>query len=89
MFDWSESPFSSSLKSKVSGYPVYLNSINQQTRVKIDEKGVEAASYIELDFGAGSAAPPEEIIDFILDRPFIFAVAKSGIPLFVGTVNKP
>ncbi|MBE6551702.1 MAG: serpin family protein [Ruminococcaceae bacterium] len=89
VFDWTGSPFSSSLNSKTSGYPVYLNSINQETRVKIDEKGVEAASYIELDFGAGAAAPPDEVIDFILDRPFVFAITKSGVPLFVGTVNKP
>ena len=89
VFDWTGSPFSSSLESKTSGYPVYLNSINQETRVKIDEKGVEAASYIELDFGAGAAAPPDEVIDFILDRPFVFAITKSGVPLFVGTVNNP
>ncbi len=69
--------------------PVYLDSINQDTRVKIDEKGVVAASYIELNFGAGSAMPPDEIIDFVLDRPFVFAVTKSQIPLFVGTVNNP
>ena len=70
--------------------PVYLESINQDTRVAIDEEGVIAASYIELNFGAGSAMPPEEIIDFVLDRPFIFAITSSeGIPLFVGTVNQP
>ncbi len=69
--------------------PAYLDSINQDTRVKIDEKGVAAASYIELNLGAGAAMPPDEIIDFVLDRPFVFAVTKSQIPLFVGTVNMP
>ncbi len=69
--------------------PVYLDSIHQDTRVKIDEKGVAAASYIELNFGAGAGMPPDEIIDFVLDRPFVFAVTKSQIPLFVGTVNLP
>ena len=57
--------------------------------MKIDEKGVTAASYIELNFGAGAAEPPDEIIDFVLDRPFVFAVTKSHIPLFVGKVNIP
>ena len=33
--------------------------------------------------------PPEEIIDFILDRPFIFAITTDSIPLFMGTVNNP
>ena len=68
---------------------MYLHSINQDTRVTIDEQGVTAASYIELNFGAGAAAPPDEIIDFIVDRPFVFAITKSGIPMFVGTVNMP
>lgn len=66
----------------------YVASIHQDTRVKIDEQGVTAASYIEI-IGAGAAEPPDEIIDFVLDRPFVFAVTKSDIPLFVGTVNKP
>lgn len=79
--------FSTSVDSEI---PVYLKSINQDTRVTIDEEGVTAASYIELNFGAGSAMPPEEIIDFVLDRPFLFAVTSSeGVPLFVGVVNEP
>ena len=68
--------------------PPHIASIHQDTRVKIDEEGVTAASYIEI-VGAGAAAPPDEIIDFILDRPFVFAVTKNQIPLFVGTVNRP
>lgn len=78
--------FSPSVDSEI---PVYLDSINQDTRVAIDEEGVTAASYILLDFGAGAAAPPDEIIDFVLDRPFVFAICSSNIPLFVGTVNMP
>ena len=78
--------FSPSIDSEV---PVYLASINQDTRVAIDEKGVTAASYILLEFGAGAAAPPDEIIDFVLDRPFVFAITSNQIPLFVGTVNMP
>lgn len=78
--------FSPSIDSEL---PVYLDSINQDTRVTIDEEGVTAASYILLDFGAGAAAPPDEIIDFVLDRPFVFAICTDGIPLFVGTVNMP
>lgn len=78
--------FSPSVESEI---PVYLDSINQDTRVAIDEEGVTAASYILLEFGAGAAMPPDEIIDFVLDRPFIFAICNEQIPLFVGTVNMP
>ena len=80
LFDWTQNGFASSLESKTSQYPVYLDSINQDTRVKIDEKDVVAASYIELNFGAGAAEPPNEIIDFVLDRPFVFAITKSPDP---------
>lgn len=67
----------------------YFSAVNQATRVAIDEKGVTAASYIELPM-AGAAQPPEEIIDFIVDRPFVFVIAnRYGIPLFAGVVNEP
>lgn len=68
---------------------VWLTAVNQATRVCIDEKGVTAASYIEIP-GAGSAAPPEEIIDFVLNRSFLFVITDNfGLPLFAGVVNEP
>lgn len=78
--------FSSSVNSET---PVFLDSIHQNSRVTIDEDGVKAASYIILEFGAGAAEPPDEIIDFILDRPFLFAITNHSVPMFVGAVNIP
>lgn len=72
----------------LTGTSVYLTAANQATRVTIDEDGVKAATYIEFP-GAGAAAPPDEIIDFILDRPFVFVIAKENLPLFTGVVNCP
>ena len=67
----------------------FFSAVNQATRVAIDEKGVTAASYIEIP-GNGAAAPPEEIIDFILDRPFVFVITnRYNVPLFAGVVNEP
>ena len=72
-----------------SDSPVFVTSVNQAARVIADEQGVKAASYIEIP-GAGAAMPPEEIIDFVLDRPFLFVIADyNGIPLFAGVVNNP
>ena len=85
MFDEHSSDFSPSVRSEM---PITAAAIHQDTRVKIDEEGVSAASYIEI-VGAGAAEPPDEIIDFILDRPFVFAIVKNRIPLFVGPVNTP
>ena len=69
-------------------FPIYVTGANQSVRVEIDEEGVKAAAYIELP-GAGSAAPPEDIIDFVLDRPFLFVITNDNIPLFAGCVNNP
>ena len=75
--------------SEITGdVPIFLTAANQSVRVQIDEEGVKAAAYIEFP-GATSPMPPEEIIDFILDRPFIFAITTDSIPLFMGTVNNP
>ena len=71
-----------------SDSPIYLSGANQSVRVQIDEEGVKAAVYIEIP-GAGSAAPPEEVIDFVLDRPFLFVITNDNIPLFAGCVNNP
>ena len=68
--------------------PIYLTAAKQSVRVQIDEEGVKAAAYIEFP-GATSPVPPEEIIDFILNRPFIFAITTESVPMFIGTVNDP
>ncbi len=85
IFDLEQSDFTA-----ITGQtPVFVTSVDQAARVIVDEQGVKAASYIEIP-GAGAAPPPEEIIDFILDRPFLFVLAdNSGIPLFAGVVNDP
>lgn len=69
--------------------PIFVNRVNQATRVSIDEEGMTAAAYIVLDWGAGAAAPPEETMDFVLDRPFVFVIEREGIPMFLGMVNQP
>ena len=84
LFQLGAADFSASLEE-----PAFSSSANQAVRVKIDETGVTAAAYLELP-GAGAAAPPEEIIDFILNRPFLFVITDyTGIPLFAGSVQQP
>ena len=67
---------------------LYVSDINHAARVMIDEQGVTGAAYtLTLD---GMGVPPDEIVDFILDRPFLFVVqGHDGVPLFVGVVNQP
>lgn len=87
IFEMLGNDFSPSVRSEI---PVYLDNISQNVRVEIDEKGVTAASYIQLNLGAGASEPPKEIIDFVLDRPFLFFITSAeGVPLFSGTINTP
>ena len=83
-------PKNAGLSHAVTGdLDVWFTAVNQATRVAIDEEGVTAASYIEMP-AAGAAPPPEEIIDFILDRPFLFVITnRYNLPLFAGVVNNP
>lgn len=67
---------------------LYFTSAEQNVRLMIDEEGVKAAAYIELPT-VGSVQPPDETVDFVLDRPFLFVVSKSNVPLFVGAVSEP
>ena len=68
---------------------VFLSSAKHAARVAIDEEGVTAAAYTVM-LEAGAAEPPDEEIDFTLDRPFVFAItARDGLPLFIGIVHTP
>lgn len=67
----------------------YVSTARQSSRVTIDEDGCTAASFVEIAT-SGSAMPPEDEMDFVLDRPFIFVLTgMDGQPLFAGTVCKP
>ena len=68
--------------------PAYVESVNQAARVKLDEEGIEAAAYTEVDTNA-AAAPPQEMPEeeMNLNRPFLFVIWKDGAPLFVGAVQ--
>ena len=67
----------------------YLSQAKHAARVAIDEEGVTAAAYTVM-MAVGAAAPPEEEVDFTLNRSFVFAITGTdGLPLFVGVVHQP
>ncbi len=69
---------------------LYVSKADHAARVAIDEEGVTAAAYTVIGVDAAGAMVTEEEIDFIVDRPFLFAVTGSdGLPLFAGVVNQP
>ena len=68
---------------------MYVSRAQHAARVTVDEEGVTAAAYTAI-VGAGAGMPPDEEVDFVLDRPFLFAITGTdGLPLFVGIVNQP
>ena len=68
---------------------MYLSRADHAARVAVDEKGVTAAAYTVMAV-CGTGMPMGDEIDFVLDRPFLFAITGGdGLPLFVGIVNQP
>lgn len=67
--------------------PVWLDQAKQAVTVEIDEEGITAAAYTKMRY-YGAPMPPEEVVDFICDRPFLFAVlGNDDLPMFTGVVN--
>lgn len=66
-----------------------VSQVKHGVRVAVDEEGVTAAAYTVMPM-EGTAVPPEEQVDFVLDRPFLFCLTSpDGLPLFAGTVANP
>ena len=92
IFDYTVSDFTPLTRDEaMEELGVWLSQAKQATRVLIDEQGCEAAAYIKFQYGAGTGGPPDDEVDFVLDRPFLFAVTVGTdcLPLFAGIVNQP
>lgn len=86
VFDGAAADFSPMVE-ETSG--VAVSQVKHDARVMIDEEGCTAVAYTVIPM-AGAAAPPKEEVDFVLDRPFLFAInGLGGTPLFAGVVNTP
>lgn len=68
---------------------IYVSKTQHDVRVAIDEEGVTATAYTVMPM-CSAGMPPEDEMDFILNRPFLFVInSRDGLPLFVGVVNQP
>ena len=67
----------------------WLSAVQQGARMIVDEEGIKAAAYVNLPT-VGASMPPEDKIDFVLDRPFLFVLrSRDDLPLLAGIVNRP
>ncbi len=69
---------------------LYMDTVEQSTRISIDEEGVEAASYVVNDFVGWGFTEPDKEVAFVLDRPFLIVVTSGySIPVFAGLIQNP
>jgi serpin B len=74
--------------SGITDHMAYITDVRQETHIAIDEDGVEASAYTQINYAG--AALPEGRADMILDRPFIYGItAQNGTLLFVGVCENP
>lgn len=74
--------------SNITDNMAYITDIRQETHIAIDEDGVEASAFTQINYAG--AAPPKDRADMILDRPFIYGItAQNGSLLFVGVCENP
>ncbi|MFQ9915076.1 MAG: serpin family protein [Flavonifractor plautii] len=67
-----------------NGY--YLSEVLHASKLQVNEKGTEAAA-ATLVAPASGAPPPEQGVELLLDRPFLYGIfdRQNGVPLFLGT----
>ena len=66
-----------------------VSNIDHTARVSIDEEGCKAVAFTVVHL-YGGFPPDREILDFVLDRPFLFVISsRDNLPLFAGIVNEP
>ncbi len=72
--------------SGITNTPLLISLVRQDTRIKVDEKGVTASAFTQINMDKTSM--PQEPAEMILDRPFLYAItASNGSILFMGTYN--
>ena len=67
-------------------YGYWISQVVHGAKIKVNEKGTEAAAATAVA-NAGGAAPPQEGVTLVLDRPFLYGIVdlQFGVPLFLGT----
>lgn len=70
---------------------MYINFVLHQTALELDEKSTKAAAATAVGMNRMMAGPPENSIEFNVDRPFIAVIRdhNTGNVLFVGRITEP
>ena len=89
VFDFNKADFSPLIDEEKFDESVAVTQVQHAARVKIDEKGCEAAAFTAVTADAMSAAPEDlPVVEMDMNRPFAFLITGvDGLPLFLGSVN--
>ncbi|TDE12212.1 serpin family protein [Jiangella asiatica] len=70
--------------------PLVVSEVRHEATITVDEEGTEAAAATSVEMDTG-AAPPDDNVELIVDRPFVFVLhdVATATPLFVGRVTDP
>ena len=70
---------------------IYVGKIKQNTFIEVNEEGTEAAAVTVEEMYSSSSGQEPLTIDFIANRPFIYAIKESSTDaiLFMGKVTNP
>lgn len=85
-----KSAFENADFSKLSSEELYISKVKQKCFVEVNETGTEATAATEVQFQRISMVNGDTK-QFTADRPFVYVIAdnKTGMILFMGTVEKP
>lgn len=89
-FDGDRADFTG-MGSCADGANLFISRVLHQTYVKVDELGTKAGAATVVEMcGESAMLMEEEPKRVILDRPFLYAIVEeeSGLPVFIGTVEK-
>ncbi|KAF7061844.1 hypothetical protein CFC21_068511 [Triticum aestivum] len=74
------------------GEGISITGVYHKATIEVDEVGtVAAAATAVLYFGSAAPGAPRDLVDFVADRPFLFAMVEEGIDavLFLGHLANP
>ena len=71
----------------VDGTVLVVDGGKQETKIKVDEKGTEAAAVTEIIIKETSFLDPEPPTEFHCDVPFVFTLSSGSDSMFIGYVG--
>ncbi len=78
---------SADLDNMLTGVTASVSEIKQKTKLQMDENGFKAAAATEI--GSTKSAAPVDLVDFIVDRPYLVVIEYQGLPLFIARITDP